>query len=53
MIRLLLESGNQGTVRQLALGFVGVDEAQIRLYEERIKKIEIPQGKWTPNMSPR
>ena len=41
MIRLLLDSGNQGTVRQLALGFVGVDEAQIRLYEERIKKMPV------------
>ena len=41
MIRLLLESGNQATVRQLALGFVGVDEAQIRLYEERIKKMPV------------
>ena len=41
LIRLLLESGSQGTVRQLALGFVGVDEAQIRLYEERIKKMPV------------
>ena len=41
MIRLLLESGNQGTIRQLALGFVGVDEAQIRLYEQRIKKMPV------------
>jgi len=40
-IRLLLESGNKGTVRQIALGFVGVDEAQIRLYEERIKKMPV------------
>ena len=41
LIRILLDAGNQATIRQVALGFVGVDEAQIRLYEDRIKKMPV------------
>jgi hypothetical protein len=42
VIRSLLDSGNVATVRQLALDLLSSDEAQIRYYEERIKKMPLP-----------
>jgi ATP adenylyltransferase len=42
VIRSLLDSGNVATVRQLALDLLSSDEAQIRYYEDRIKKMPLP-----------
>ena len=42
VIRSLLDSGNVATVRQLALDLLSSDEAQIRYYEERIKRMPLP-----------
>jgi hypothetical protein len=42
VIRSLLDSGNVATVRQLALDLLSADEAQIRYYEDRIKKMPLP-----------
>ena len=42
LIRLLVESGGQSTLRQLAKEFSAFDEAQILFYEDRLKKMPIP-----------
>ena len=42
LIRLLVDAGGQATVRQLAKEFSAFDEAQILLYEDRLKKMPIP-----------
>lgn len=42
VIRSLIDSGNVATVRQLALDLLSSDEAQIRYYEDRIKKMPLP-----------
>lgn len=42
LIRLLVDAGGQSTVRQLAKEFSAFDEAQILLYEDRLKKMPIP-----------
>lgn len=41
VIRSLLDSGNVATVRQLALDLLSSDEAQIRYYEDRIRKMPL------------
>ncbi len=42
LIRLLVESGGQATLRQLAKEFSSFDEAQVRMYEDRLKKMPVP-----------
>lgn len=42
LIRLLAEAGGQSTLRQLAKEFSSFDEAQVLLYEDRLKKMPIP-----------
>lgn len=42
LIRLLVEAGGQSTLRQLAKEFSSFDEAQILLYESRLKKMPVP-----------
>lgn len=42
LIRLLVESGGQSTLRQLAKEFSAFDEAQVLLYEHRLKTMPIP-----------
>ena len=41
LIRCLLDAGGQATVRQLAIEFSKEDEAQVRYYEDRIKKMPV------------
>jgi hypothetical protein len=41
LIRLLVESGGQATLRQLAKEFSAFDEAQILMYESRLKKMPV------------
>ena len=41
LIRTLVDAGNRATLRQVAMVFAGVDEAQIRLYEHRIKTMPV------------
>lgn len=42
LIRLLVETGGQATIRQLAKEFASFDEAQVLLYESRLKRMPIP-----------
>jgi hypothetical protein len=42
LIRLLVETGGQTTLRQLAKEFASFDESQVLLYESRLKKMPIP-----------
>ena len=42
LIRLLVEAGGQSTLRQLAKEFSAFDEAQVLLYESRLKKMPVP-----------
>ena len=42
LIRTLVESGGAATVRQLARAFAAADDAQVRLYEKRIKEMPLP-----------
>lgn len=42
LIRLLVEAGGQSTIRQLAKDFSAFDEAQVLLYEHRLKAMPIP-----------
>jgi ATP adenylyltransferase len=42
LVRTLAEAGGAATLRQLALAFLAADEAQIRWYEDRIKKMPLP-----------
>ena len=42
LIQTLVDSGNQTTIRQVAMAFAGIDEAQILLYEDRVKKMPLP-----------
>lgn len=42
LIRLLVDAGGQATLRQLAKEFSTFDEAQVRMYESRLKKMPIP-----------
>lgn len=42
LIRLLVEAGGQATVRQLAKEFSAFDEAQILMYESRLKRTPVP-----------
>lgn len=42
LIRALVETGGQATLRQLAIAFLVEDESQIRYYEERIKRMPLP-----------
>ena len=41
LIRCLLDVGGQATVRQLAIEFSKEDEAQVRYYEDRIKRMPV------------
>ena len=41
LIRCLLDAGGKATVRQLAIEFSKEDEAQVRYYEDRIKKMPV------------
>lgn len=42
LIRLLVEAGGQATLRQLAKEFSAFDEAQVRMYEHRLKTMPVP-----------
>ena len=42
LIKTLVECGGSATVRQLAQAVLGLDEPQIRYYEDRIKKMPVP-----------
>ena len=42
LIQTLIDSGNQTTIRQVAMAFAGIDEAQILLYEDRVKRMPLP-----------
>jgi len=41
LIRALLDAGGKATIRQVAKEFASEDEAQIRYYEDRIKKMPL------------
>ena len=41
LIKTLVECGGSATVRQLAQAVLGLDEPQIRYYEDRIKKMPV------------